>query len=94
LEKAISIGIGRQEEEPVAFTLQAFGSFGTFVNGEIIEDGDIARRERRGELGFDPEIEGGSTDRLVDYPRRCQLVAAQTSDEGLGSQMAKGSVGA
>jgi hypothetical protein len=52
LEKAISIGIGRQEEEPVAFTLQAFGSFGTFVNGEIIEDGDIARRERRGELGF------------------------------------------
>jgi hypothetical protein len=32
-------------------------------------------------LGFDPGIEGGSIDRLVDYPWRGQFVAAQGGDK-------------
>lgn len=85
--------IGRQEEEPGTSAFQAVGSFGAFVNGEIVEDDDIARRERRGELGLDPEIEECPVKRLVDDPGRCQFVAAQAGDECLRSPMAEGSIG-
>ena len=86
--------VGRQEEEPGASALQAFGGFGALVDGEVVENDHIARRQGRSELGFDPKIEGCPIDRLVDHPRRCQLIAAKASDKGLGSPMAEGCIGA
>lgn len=44
-------GIGRQKEEPGSFLLQALGSLGSLVDGKIVENDDIARRQCRGQLG-------------------------------------------
>jgi len=87
-------GIGRQEEEPRASCVdQFFGSL-TFVEGDIVEDHDVAGRERRGELGFDPCFEDASVHRRIDDPGCCQTMTAQACDEGLGLPGAERCMGA
>lgn len=54
----VEIGtIGRQEEEPGASVGEALGGAVAFVDGEIVEDDDVALRQGRCELGLDVEIE-------------------------------------
>ena len=85
--------VGRQEEEPGAFSLQTLGSSGAFMDGEIVENNNVASRQGWGKLGFDPCVEAGPVDCLVDHPWRGQLAAAQASDEGLCSPMAERRIG-
>ena len=63
------------------------------MDGEIVENDDVARRQCRGELGFNPEIERGPIDRLVDHPRSGQLTASQACDERLSTPVAEGGIG-
>ena len=51
--------------------------------GEVVEDNDITRLERRRQLGLDIDLEGLPVHGAVDDPRRGQAVAAQGGDEGL-----------
>lgn len=87
----IEVGtVGRCEEEPCAARLEDGLGFLAFVAGEIVEDDDVAGMECRGKLGFDIGFEGRAVHGAVDDPWRCQSVAAQGRDEGLGFPMAKG----
>ncbi len=85
--------VGRQEQEPGSFLLEAFGGPCAFVDGEVVEDDDVALREGRRELGLDPGVEGWPVDCLFDHPGRGQAVTAQAGDEGLRSPMAEWGVG-
>ena len=76
--------IGRQEQEPCAFGPDGlFGSL-AFVRRKIVEDDDIARRQGRDQLRFDPCFENEAVDRSVDHPGRGEAVTSQPSDECLG----------
>ena len=57
-------------------------------------DDDIARREGWREELFDPGEEGHAIDRLVEYARGVDPIAAQRSDEGHRPPMAVGDLGA
>ena len=83
-------GVGRQEQEPGAPLLEAGGGPWAFVDGEIVEDDDVALVQGRGELGLDVEIERGPVHGLVDDPGRGQAMAAQAGDEGLRAPVAEG----
>ena len=72
-----------QEQEPGAMVLEDAGGLGALVDGQVIEDHDVAPGQGRGELGFDPQVEGGAIHRLVDDPWRAEPVAAQAGDERL-----------
>ena len=86
----VEIGtIGRQEEEPGASVGEALGGAAAFVDGEIVEDDDIALRQGRCELGLDVEIECDAIHGLVDDPWCAQPVAAQAGDEALGPPMSE-----
>lgn len=53
------------------------------MKADIVEDGDIARRHGRGELGFDPGLEDAAVHGRIDDPRRDHRVGSETGDEGL-----------
>lgn len=90
----IEIGrVSRQEEEPGPSLPEAFSSSFAFVNGEIVENDDITTRERWGKLSFDPGVESGAVNGLVDHPWGRHLVVAQAGDESLCAPMAEGGVG-
>src|SRR5690606_34476030 len=59
------------------------------VNGEVVEDDDVALRQGRCELGFDPDVESRAVDGLPDHPGRGQAMTAQSGDEGLRAPMAE-----
>ena len=73
--------------------MHQFGSARAFVEGDIIEDDDVALRQFRGELGFDVELEAGGVHRRVDNSRSDHAVAAQTGHEGLRLPAAEGDMG-
>ena len=82
--------VGRQEEEPCALVCEALGGVGALMDGEIVEDDDIALRQHRCELGLDVEVEGGAIHGLVDDPWCSQSVAMQAGYEALGSPVPEG----
>ena len=47
-----------QEQEPGTDRLQTFGCPGALVDGEVVENDDVAALERGRELGFDISVEG------------------------------------
>ena len=49
--------IGGQEQEPGADPLQTLGCPGALVDGEVVENDDVAALERGRELGFDINVE-------------------------------------
>ena len=55
---------------------------------EIVEDDDVAGRERRHEALFDPGGEGQTVDRLVEDTGRVDPVASKRRDEGHGAPVA------
>lgn len=81
----VEIGrIGRQEQEPSTTRFdQVFGPF-AFMEADVVENDDIARRQGRGELRFDPGVEDAPVHRRIDDPRRNHPMRSQASDEGLG----------
>lgn len=79
----IEIGaVGREEQEPRALGPDRGPDGWPFVAGEIVHDDDVAGRECRAELFFDPCGEAGGVDRLIEDERRVDPVAAQRGDEG------------
>lgn len=89
----VKIGtIWRQEQEPCADRLQGLRRGGGLVAREVVENDDIARAQRRHQLGLDVEREHLGVHGAVDHPWRVQPVVAQRCDEGLGAPMAKGRV--
>lgn len=61
---------------------EVFGSR-ALVEGDVVENDDIARRQFGNELGFDVSLEDGGVHRRIDDPRRDEAMTAQTGDEGL-----------
>ena len=86
----VQIGaVGRQEEEPGAPCLEAFGGCFAFVAGEIIEHDHVALIEGGRKLGFDIDVEGGAGHGTVQHPRGGQPAKPQACDERLRSPSAK-----
>lgn len=56
---------------------------------KIVEDDDIARHQRGGQLGFDVGLENLAVHGFVDDPGRSEAIGAQGGDEGLGSPMSE-----
>ena len=80
------IEVGRvlgKEQKPGAAIAQGLGGAGALVDGEIVQDHDVAALERRRELALDVEVEGVAIHRAIDHPGRDEPVAAQAGDEGL-----------
>jgi hypothetical protein len=59
------------------------------VHRKVVEDDDVALPELRGELGLDPDVEGGAVHRPPEQPGRDQPVVAQAGDEGLRALVAQ-----
>ena len=90
----VEIGtVGRKEQEPGPALLQDRLRFFALVAGKIVQNDDIARRQGRGELGLDIELEDRAVHGFVDDPGGGQSVAAQAGNEGLRAPMAKGRLG-
>lgn len=53
------------------------------MEGDIVEDDDVARLEFRNELGLDVGFEAGPVHRPVDDPWRDHAMASEAGDEGL-----------
>lgn len=84
----VKIGrVGWQEEKPGTSLLETLRGSGTLMDGEIVENDDVAARQRRGELGFNPGIKSVAVDGLIDDPWRCQLAQAQAGNECLLAPM-------
>ena len=49
--------------------------------------------QRRGELGFNGEVEGLAVHRARDHPRSRQTIVSQACDEGLGAPFAERGAG-
>jgi len=75
----------RQEEHPGAATAQHCLCLGAHMDGQVVENDDIAFGKGGGQLGFDIGIEGFTVDGAIDDPRCCQPVRTQSRDEGLGA---------
>ena len=81
----IEVGaIGRQEEDPSTFGPDHLLGPLAFVEGDVVENDDVAWRERWSPLGFDPRLEDAAVHRCIDDPWRGQSVTAQACGEGLG----------
>jgi len=80
LAKAISIGLRSGEycgrKSIHAPRADSGLSLGAFVNGQIVEDHDIAWHQRGRELRFDVDVEGVPIHRAGDHPRRRQPIMA------------------
>lgn len=70
--------------------LEDASGFSALMDGEVVEDDDIAPAERGSELRFDPQVEGSAVQGFVDDPWRGERVAAQAGDEGLRVPVAEG----
>jgi len=81
--------VGRQEQEPGAPCLEAFGGCFAFVAAEIIEKNHVALIEGGRKLGFDIDVEGGAGHGTVQHPRSGQPAKPQACNEGLRSPPAK-----
>lgn len=64
------------------------------MEADIVEDDDIAERQGRDELRFDPGLENAPVYRCIDDKGRDQPMRSEAGDEGLGLPRAKGGVGA
>lgn len=86
----VEIGTVRWEEKKPGAPLpeDGLGLFALMAR-QVIEDDDVAFLQRWGELSFDIDLEDLFGHRSVDNPRRCQSVAAQSSDESLGFPMSE-----
>lgn len=60
---------------------------------EIVQDDDVARFQRRGELGLDIGLEDASVHGRVNHKRSGEGVAAKAGDEGLGLPMSERGLG-
>lgn len=85
--------VGRQEQEPRSSGPDGCPDGGLLVAGEVVEDDDVARPQRRAELLFDPLGKAGTIDRLIEHEGRVDPVAAQRGDEGHRLPMAIGHLG-
>lgn len=74
--------VWREEQEARASGPDGCPDGGLLVAGEIVEDDDVAGRERGAELLFDPLGEAGAIDWLIEHEGRIDPVAAQRGDEG------------
>lgn len=71
---------------------EVFGSR-ALVEGDVVEDDDIARRQFGNELGLDVSLKDGGVHRRIDDPWRDEAMTAQASDEGLCLPAAERRVG-
>ena len=86
----IEIGAVRWEEEEPGATLFEDGlGLIALMAGQVVENDDIARSQRRRELRLDVDLEDLLGHWAVDDPGRCQPVAAQPGNKGLGLPMPK-----
>lgn len=85
--------VRREEQEPGPDLSEALGCALTFVDGQIVEDHDIAFGQGRSQLCLHPCIEGSPIHGLVDDPWCCQFIGARGCNEGLRSPMAERSAG-
>lgn len=76
-------GVGRQEQEPRATLGKHSFGLGGIVHLEIVENDDIARRQRRGELRFDIDIKSDAVHGAGNDPRGRQPRAPQAGNERL-----------
>jgi len=80
----IEVGrIGGQEKEPGATCCDDFFDLRTFVEGDVIEDHDIARCQRWRELSFDVDREDLGVHRRINEPRCRQAIVAQPGNKSL-----------
>ena len=87
----VQIGaVGRQEQEPGALCLEAFGGCLAFMAAEIIEKDHVALVEGWGQLGLHIDVEGGAGHRAIQHPRSGEPAKPQACDERLRSPSAKG----
>jgi len=61
---------------------------GRLVAAEVVQDDDVAGFEHRNELLLDIGTEALAIDRAVEDARGCELVAAQSPEEGQGAPVA------
>ena len=86
----IEIGTVRgQEQEPAAALTQGLCGAWAFVGGQVVEDDNGSRIERRGQLRLDIGVESRPIHRALDDPRRDQGVLRQPGDKGLRTPFAK-----
>lgn len=62
------------------------------MSGEVVEDDNIARRQRRGKLGLYISLEDVPVHRPVHYERCGEPEASETGDEGLGFPVPDGAL--
>ena len=74
--------VGRQEQEVRASGPDGDPDGRLLVAGEVVEDDDVARPERRAQLLLDPLGEACAVDWLIEHEGRVNPVAAQGGDEG------------
>ena len=70
-------GVLRQEQHPCASGAHGGFGFGTFVDGQAVEDDDISGPKRWGELGLDVDVEGVAIHRAGDHPWRAEAAVTQ-----------------
>lgn len=84
--------VGRQKAEVRAGVLNRRPHLGLFVGGEIVEDDDIPRSERRHQDLLDIGAEREGIDGAVKHGRRRQLRRAERRDHRVGLPVAAGCV--
>jgi len=75
--------IGRQEQQPCPARPNQLRDLCAFVEGDIIEDDNIARRKCWRQLGFDIGLKDLFIHRRIDKPGRGQTTGPQTCNERL-----------
>lgn len=80
----IEVGrVGWQRQEPGAALTHQLGRPLALVEGDIVEDDDVAWHQFGRELGFDVELEAGPVHRRIDDPGRDHAMTSEAGDEGL-----------
>ncbi len=74
--------VGRQEQQARTSGPDRVPDGGLLVAGQVVEDDNVAGRERGAELLFDPLGKAGAIDRLIEDKGCVDPVAAQGGDEG------------
>lgn len=80
----------RQEQEPGTFLSEAVGSFGALVDGEVVEDDDVALAQGWSKLCLDIGVESRPVHRFDDDPWSGQAIASERRDKGLRTPRPKG----
>lgn len=80
----VEIGrVGGQVQEPGTTLSHQFCDPLALVEGDVVENDDVASSQFGDELGLDIGLEAGLVHRRVDEPGRHHAVTAQAGDEGL-----------